>query len=257
MIAGVDGCSGGWIAVVREGRRRPRAFLGATFAEVAAHLDGADAVAVDMPIGLPARRRAGGRACDRAARRLLGPRASSVFSPPTRRQLQARSFGRVRGLWRSLDFRWQMVLRGFFRHRLRSVAGITAATVGSALLLMTFYFRDALIEMIEFQFDKVLVSDFDLTFKDERDFGVVFEASHLPGVDHVEPVFSVACTFHHGHRRKKGAVTGLVPGATLTSPRDTEGRKVPVPKAGLLLTVLVYIIAITMVPLMWPFGALP
>jgi predicted RNase H-like nuclease len=46
-------------------------------------------VAVDIPIGLP---HAGPRACDAAARRLLGrPRASSVFSAPIRPALAASS----------------------------------------------------------------------------------------------------------------------------------------------------------------------
>jgi predicted RNase H-like nuclease len=54
-----------------------------------------DAVAVDMPIGLPA---AGPRACDVEARRRLGPRRSSVFPAPARRFLHAASFGDVTGL---------------------------------------------------------------------------------------------------------------------------------------------------------------
>jgi predicted RNase H-like nuclease len=48
---------------------------------------------VDLPIGLPERAERGGRACDRAARRLLGrPRASSVFSPPARAALSAERY---------------------------------------------------------------------------------------------------------------------------------------------------------------------
>ena len=51
-------------------------------------------VAVDMPIGLPALGQI--RECDRAARRVLGPRRSSVFSAPARPYLEAREFGQVR-----------------------------------------------------------------------------------------------------------------------------------------------------------------
>jgi predicted RNase H-like nuclease len=48
---------------------------------------------VDIPIGLLDRAVPGGRECDRAARALLGePRARSVFSPPVRRVLKARSY---------------------------------------------------------------------------------------------------------------------------------------------------------------------
>jgi len=47
------------------------------------------AVAVDIPIGLPA---AGPRGCDRAARAMLGPRRTSVFPAPVRAALRARTF---------------------------------------------------------------------------------------------------------------------------------------------------------------------
>lgn len=45
-------------------------------------------IAVDVPIGLPDVTRPGGRTCDRLARRLLGPRSASVFSPIGRICLQ-------------------------------------------------------------------------------------------------------------------------------------------------------------------------
>lgn len=47
------------------------------------------AAAIDIPIGLAAD---GSRACDRAARRLLGPRRSSVFPAPVRAVLGAASY---------------------------------------------------------------------------------------------------------------------------------------------------------------------
>lgn len=50
---------------------------------------------VDMPIGLFPSGRARARACDAAARRFLGPRAASVFNPPTRAMLRARTHAEV------------------------------------------------------------------------------------------------------------------------------------------------------------------
>ncbi len=143
---------------------------------------------------------------------------------------------RWRWLWRRLDFRWQMVLRGIFRQRMRTAAALFAAAVGAALILVTLYMRDAMYEMISFQFDKLLLSDFELSLVDERDYGALYEARHLPGVDYVEPVFTVACTFHHNHHRKQGSVTGILHRGQLTVPRDTAGNRVPVPTVGLLLT---------------------
>lgn len=84
VVAGVDGCRGGWLMVRRrispkgpksldsEVDLGPEIVISASWRELPA----ADLVAVDMPIGLPA---SGRRGCDRLARLRLGPRRSSVF----------------------------------------------------------------------------------------------------------------------------------------------------------------------------------
>jgi predicted RNase H-like nuclease len=64
-----------------------------TFGDVLALTGGV--VAVDMPIGLPDE---GRRSCDAEARRMLGPRRSSVFPVPVRSALAATSFAAVTGL---------------------------------------------------------------------------------------------------------------------------------------------------------------
>ena len=51
-----------------------------TFAELLSLPETPQVVAIDLPIGLPDYAAPGGRACERAARRVLGRRASSVFS---------------------------------------------------------------------------------------------------------------------------------------------------------------------------------
>lgn len=74
ILAGVDGCRGGWIAVLHD---RVAGCWRVAIAARWSDLPAADRVAVDMPIGLPD---CGRRGCDFAARRLLGPRRSaSVF----------------------------------------------------------------------------------------------------------------------------------------------------------------------------------
>lgn len=85
-VAGVDGCPGGWIALVLD----PADPAGASvrvhtrFADLLDGPEAPDIVAVDMPIGLPATVGLGGRPAERAVRGMLGPRQSSVFSVPSR-----------------------------------------------------------------------------------------------------------------------------------------------------------------------------
>jgi len=78
---GVDGYRKGWVAVRVEGETRELRFYPNIVALLA---DKFDVAAIDMPIGLPGR---GDRACDLAARALLRPHASRVFT------------GARRGLW--------------------------------------------------------------------------------------------------------------------------------------------------------------
>jgi predicted RNase H-like nuclease len=85
-VAGVDGCIAGWVVVTALVEAGERLSLGEVFvvadfeARLAATGDCA-AVAVDVPIGLSDD---GQRLADFAARRLIGPRRSSVFPPPAR-----------------------------------------------------------------------------------------------------------------------------------------------------------------------------
>jgi predicted RNase H-like nuclease len=85
-VAGVDGCRSGWVVATWPAAGRAgtlRLEVVPDFDQVADRVDAGELglVAVDMPIGLAD---SGPRPCDRAARRLLGPRRSSVFPTPVR-----------------------------------------------------------------------------------------------------------------------------------------------------------------------------
>jgi predicted RNase H-like nuclease/predicted enzyme related to lactoylglutathione lyase len=90
-VAGVDLASGGWAVVILEGNRVVETFRCETFAD--ALLVDARIVAVDIPIGIPDE---GARPADVAARRFVGPRASSVFTTPLRRVLETPSYAEAR-----------------------------------------------------------------------------------------------------------------------------------------------------------------
>jgi predicted RNase H-like nuclease len=87
LVAGIDGCKGGWIAVCADletGIAHP------VFVETLLALFerpfAPELAAIDMPMGFANEAEPGGRACERAARAILGPagRASCVFSAPCR-----------------------------------------------------------------------------------------------------------------------------------------------------------------------------
>ena len=93
-LAGVDGCPGGWIvALIPPEGGVPRVRIVPRFADVRGAPERPAIVAVDMPIGLPERVGAGGRAAENGVRPLLGARQSSVFSVPSRQAIYAADYG--------------------------------------------------------------------------------------------------------------------------------------------------------------------
>jgi len=90
-VVGVDGCPAGWVCFrVDLQSRRTYVRVLPKLHELVATTPHPRLVAVDIPIGIPT---VGARACDIAARRLLGkPRSNSVFPAPIRATFDARTY---------------------------------------------------------------------------------------------------------------------------------------------------------------------
>jgi predicted RNase H-like nuclease len=102
-VAGVDGCRQGWVVAVADAEHSliVDLFDAPSFEDVVALLDcGVTNIAVDMPIGLP---ESGPRACDIAARQLLGPRRTTVFPAPPRPILHERDYQTALAHKRTID----------------------------------------------------------------------------------------------------------------------------------------------------------
>ena len=128
-FVGVDGCPEGWFSVGLDGRGRYEVGVFKTFKELLDRYAGAELVLVDIPIGLP--EGAGGRDCDREARRRLEARRSSVFPTPTRRTVEQAA----RSPWdyrRALEVERQFAGKGISQQAFRIAPKI--AQVDRALL---------------------------------------------------------------------------------------------------------------------------
>lgn len=104
VVAGIDGCRGGWLLLWLDlARGRVAARILSRIDELADLDPRPDLVMIDIPIGLA---RSGPRTCDLEARRLLGrPRSSSVFPAPPRPVLAATGYAEACSLGASCDGR--------------------------------------------------------------------------------------------------------------------------------------------------------
>lgn len=99
-VVGVDGCPGGWLAVVYDtDASLLTPHIHASFADLIAAYPDAASIGVDIPIGLS---EGAPRQCDIEARRLLGVRRSSVFPAPDPRVLDATTYAEALAQSRSL-----------------------------------------------------------------------------------------------------------------------------------------------------------
>lgn len=104
LVLGADGCrGGGWVVALLDGEGELHWEWAADTVTLLGLADScdADAVAMDIPIGLPALGRV--RACDVQARLRLGARRSSVFAAPPREVLTCTTYAEARPLAPSLS----------------------------------------------------------------------------------------------------------------------------------------------------------
>lgn len=104
LIAGVDGCKAGWIALIeRVLAGQIDSAVSSTPRDLCRLLAGARVIAVDVPIGLTD---CGPRVCDAAGRRCLGrQRSSSVFPTPIRPALRATTREEASDIQETIDGR--------------------------------------------------------------------------------------------------------------------------------------------------------
>lgn len=99
-VVGVDGCPRGWVAIAYDTEAHtltPR--VHPYFAELLAAYPDATCIGIDIPIGLA---QGEPRRCDVEARRVLGPKQSSVFPAPDPRIVTAPSYDEALARARSL-----------------------------------------------------------------------------------------------------------------------------------------------------------
>jgi len=104
LVAGVDGCRGGWVCVVHDlNSHEIEGHILERIDDILQWEERPEVLAIDIPIGLP---EVGPRICDLEARAYLGkPRSNSVFPAPIRPVLSTSSYEQACQLGQSIENR--------------------------------------------------------------------------------------------------------------------------------------------------------
>jgi putative ABC transport system permease protein len=174
---------------------------------------------------------AGSLVAVRSAVRLPPAEAMRPPSPPRfRRTLVERL-----GLGRRLSPWANMIARNLERRPVR--AGLTVAAIALAVGIMLLgRFVDALEFIIETELEIGQRQTATVTFIEQQPPRAVLELARYPGVLAVEPFRSVAVTFRHGTRQRRGSIGGILPSPALVRVLDANRQAIALPPEGLVLS---------------------
>ncbi|GIK87745.1 MAG: hypothetical protein BroJett026_32260 [Betaproteobacteria bacterium] len=130
----------------------------------------------------------------------------------------------------------RMVARALARRPFASAAGVAGIAVGLALLVVGFYFRDALEVLLHAQFEMARREDVAVVFREPSGPQALHALARLPGVTRVEGERAEPVRVAAGHRVRRTVLVGVAPDDELARLLDRHGRAVPLPAQGVLLS---------------------
>jgi putative ABC transport system permease protein len=141
-----------------------------------------------------------------------------------------------RAMGGSLTPAGRIVLRNLTRRPLRTAAAVLGVGLSLSLVFVTLFFFAAFRYGFDLQFGRAQRQDLTVAFAETRGGDVRHDLARLPGVRRVEPFRAVPARLAAGHRTRRVVLLGVEPGTELSRVLDREGRALPVPPTGLLLS---------------------
>jgi putative ABC transport system permease protein len=130
----------------------------------------------------------------------------------------------------------RMILRGFMRRPLRTLASILGLAMALALYVASASSTDNVERMIQLVFERGQRADLALTFAEARDPRIERELTSLPGVQRAEAYRAVSVELVNGARREREAVLGLPPDGALMRIVGLDGAVLSLPPTGALVS---------------------
>ncbi len=130
----------------------------------------------------------------------------------------------------------RILVRNLERRPWKAALAVVGVALAAAMVVLGWYAFDALERMKDLQFRAVQREDLTVVLREPSSGAARQALAALPGVRRVEPFRSVPARLRHGHRSYRTALQGLPAGGTLRRIVDRDGRRHPLPAAGVLLT---------------------
>ena len=130
----------------------------------------------------------------------------------------------------------RMILRGFFRRPLRTIASIAGLAAALALYVASASSMDNVDRMIELVFERGQRADLSISFAEARDAHVHRVVGALPGVRRVETYRAVSVDLRHGAREESEALLGLPTHAALMRMVTLEGEVIEPEREGAIIS---------------------
>jgi putative ABC transport system permease protein len=130
----------------------------------------------------------------------------------------------------------RMMFRYIERRPIKTALTMLGIALAAAVVVLGSFSLDAINHALEAQFFVAQRQDVTVGFTEPASADTLHSLEHLPGVRRCEPVRLVPARLRVGHRSRRVAVTGLLPGARLLQIMDIQARPVPLPPEGLVLS---------------------
>jgi putative ABC transport system permease protein len=130
----------------------------------------------------------------------------------------------------------RMIFRRLRRQPGKSALSCLGIALAIGVLVLGNCTLDAIDYVIDFQFFAAQRQDMTVAFVDPVSPRGLHDLRHLPGVARAEPFRSVPVRLRFGPRTRRLGLMGLAPERNLYRLLDTEGRTVPLPEEGLVVS---------------------
>lgn len=153
-------------------------------------------------------------------------------SPPQFRQ----GFAERLGLAGIFSISMRMILRNLERRPWKAILTVVGMSFAVAILIIGFYFYDAIDYLVQVQFQTAQRDDVTISFVEPEGEQARYDVNHLTGVLHSDYFRIVPARIRFGHRSKRIALQGLEVDGDLRRVVGTDRRAARIPPEGLLLT---------------------